>query len=137
MKYIDVTQDDQIETMKWVEADPAHKDVIKGDFWAQPIDEKGKPILGIKCIKVQDDSGTVFYLRLEQALRVYIQFPPEQEVYKSRVAFALRRMIHFIGERAKIEGYQEAVFNSKSEHLIAFLDKLGIKKLEDTFQIKL
>lgn len=136
MKYPDSSEQDLEILKQWIDADPAHKDVIDPEFWIRPT-EDGKPEAGVKCLRVEDDNGTVFYLRLENALRVYIQFPPDEEVSKTRVASALRRMIWFVGGGAKKAGYHEAIFDSKSEKLISFLKKLNIDKVENTYQIKL
>ena len=82
MKYNDSSEQDREQLAGWVASDPIHKDAIDPSFWLP----SGDP--GVKCIKVEDNNGAVFYLRLENALRVYIQFPPEQEVSKMRVSSA-------------------------------------------------
>lgn len=136
MKYPTSSEQDLPQLKRWVDADPTHKDTDP-DFWIRPVDENGKPEEGIKCLRVEDDMGAVFYLRMENALRVYVQFPPEEEVSKSRLSSALRRAMWFIGGGAKKASYQEMLFDSKSFHLIAFFERFGFKVLEDNFRIKL
>ncbi len=137
MKYPISSEQDLPQLKRWVDADPAHKDIIEPGFWIRPTKENGDPEDGIKCLRVEDDNGAVFYLRMEHALRVYVQFPPEEEVSKSRLASALRRAMWFIGGGAKKAGYQEMLFDSKSSHLIAFFERLGFKVLEDNYRIRL
>lgn len=137
MKYIETTQSDLPQCARWVELDPAHKGAIKGDFWLPPVDEKGDRIPGVKCVRVEDNTGAVFYLRLENVVRVYIQFPPVPEVSQSRVASALRRMFFSLSKGAKKSGYHEAIFDSKSKDLISFFKHFGFEDLKDTFQVKL
>lgn len=137
MKYPISSEQDLPQLKRWVDADPAHKDTVNPSFWIHPVDEDGEPEGGIKCLRVEDDQGAVFYLRMENALRVYVQFPPEEEVSKSRLASALRRAMWFIGGGAKKAGYQEMIFDSKSPHLIAFFERLGFKVLENTYRVRL
>jgi hypothetical protein len=137
MKYLDSSVQDMPQLEKWVAKDPIHNGTIDPSFWIRPLDENGIPENGIKCLRIEDDNGAVFYMRLENALRVYIQFPPEEEVSKSRVASALRRMFWFVGGGSKKAGYQEAIFDSTSPHLVSFLKVLGFKILENTYKVKL
>lgn len=137
MKYPDSSAQDMPQLEKWVAADMVHNGTIEPSFWVRPLDENGQPENGIKCFKVEDDNGAVFYVRLENTLRVYIQFPPEEEVSKSRVASALRRMFWFVGGGSKKAGYQEAFFDSTSPQLVTFFKALGFKVLENTYRVKL
>jgi hypothetical protein len=137
MKYPISSEQDRPQLKRWIDADSTHKDNTEPGFWIRPADENGNPEEGIKCLRVEDDKGAVFYLRMENALRVYVQFPPEEEVSKSRLASALRRALWFIGGGAKKAGYQEMLFDSKSPSLTAFFNRLGFKVLEDNYRIKL
>ncbi len=137
MKYPISSEQDLPQLKSWTDADPTHKDAVDPSFWIRPTDENGNPEDGIKCLRVEDDKGTVFYLRMENALRVYVQFPPEEEVGKSRLTSALRRAMWFIGGGAKKAGYQEMLFDSKSSHLIAFFERLGFKVFENNYRIRL
>lgn len=134
MKYLEVTEEDIPRLGRWVAADPFHRSTIKPEFWVPPVDEKGVRVPGIKCMRVEDDNGAVFYLRLENCLRAYVQFPPEAEIDKSRMGAALRRMFFFLGGGSKKAGYHEVIFDSKSDHLIALFKLFGFEDMKDTYR---
>jgi hypothetical protein len=137
MKYIDVTDADLERLARWNLADPAHRESIKPEFWAHPLDADGKRVAGVKCMTIEDEHGAVFNMRLENCLRVYIQFPPEAEVSKSRVASSLRRMFFYLAGGSKKAGYHEAIFDSKSEHLTRYFKHFGFEAMVNTFRAKL
>jgi hypothetical protein len=137
MKYPISSEQDLPQLKRWVDADPAHKNVIEPGFWIRPVSDGGVPEEGIQCLRVEDDKGAVFYLRMENAIRVYVQFPPEEEISKSRLSSALRRAMWFIGGGAKKAGYHEMMFDSKSPSLVAFFERLGFKILENNFRVRL
>ena len=134
MKYLETNEQDIDQIQKWTKADCVHKGVIAPSFWIPPVDADGHRVPGIKCLKVEDEVGCVFYMRFENAVRVYVQFPPEAEVEKSRLGSALRRMFFFLGGGLKKTGYHEAIFDSQSDHLVEFMKSLGIESLKDTYR---
>lgn len=137
MKYTPTSEKDLEQLDRWVELDPDHQKDIKGNFWLVPVDDNKKPVPGVVCLKVEDDIGAVFYIKLENAVRVYAQFPPETEVSSNRVSRALRHMFFFLGSGLKRTGYHEAFFDSISESLVSFFKKLHVDEAKNLFKVRL
>lgn len=137
MKYTPTTEADLETLNRWVTLDPAHKDDTTGAFWLVPLDKDGKQLPGIICLKVEDDNGAVFYLKFENAVRVYAQFPPESEVNQLRVSKALRHAFFFLGSGLKRKGYYEMFFDSMSGSLIDFFKKLHFEEVKNFFKVRL
>jgi tRNA splicing endonuclease len=72
---------------------------------------------GVKCLAVEDEKGVVFHLRVENVMRVYAQFPPEQEIDHDRLHKALHESFLFVASGAKRMGYREMIFDSVSQNI--------------------
>ena len=138
LKYGHPKAEDIPKIDSWIAADPAHAGVMKGsDFVLQPNSD-GEIPMGIQCIEVSDESGVVFYLRFQNALIVETQFPPTTDRReKVRLARALKESLAFFMGTSKRLGYHGLFFNSVSETLIQFFEKLGFKRLTDHFRVNL
>jgi len=139
LKYRHTTNEDIPKIEEWMAADPFHAGVMKASDFVLAPDEKGS-----QCIEVQDDNGTVFYLRLRNALIVETQFPPayKPETFgylrqRVRIAKALKEAFAFFSQSSKNLGYHAMFFNSISESLIAFFEKHGFVALKDHFKVDL
>ena len=144
LKYRHTTLEDVPKIEEWIALDPAHAGkMTAADFVLLP-DADGKITKGIQCIEVQDEKGVVFYLEFVNALIVKTQFPPvaaDTEFGKAReqirVARALKEAFGYFAIASKNLGYHAMLFDSVSESLVAFFEKLGFKKLVDYFKADL
>lgn len=125
--------DDLKQLQKWTEADSTHKDLLPAEFWLPSIDAEGKKELGVKCLAVEGPSGVKFYLRMENVMRVYVQFPPEGEYDPEDMKQALETSFRFVASGAKKIGYKSMVFNSVSKSLIHFFSKFGFTEVKNTY----
>lgn len=148
LKYRPTTEADVPILKEWMAADQWHKD-WKPEFWVEdPDPEKSK---GIKCLAVSDAEGVVFFLRLQNVMRVFVQFPPKPSEQgstphvhpwpvlrnKVRVSVALKEAFGFISNWAKSKGYREMTFDSTSDLLIAFFKRLGFEPAKDFYKVEL
>lgn len=137
LKYRHTNAEDLPQLDAWVKADPAHQHLTGSHFMLQPDEH------GVQCIEVEDDKGTVFYLKFTNALIVETQFPPSlgmnlaEARQRVRISRALKEAFGYFGASSKQLGYHAMLFNSVSESLIAFFEKLGFKKLTDYFKVNL
>ena len=120
---------------KWVDADLQHKNVLPPEFWipSENTDERK----GTKCLAIENDKGVMFFLRLENVMRVYVQFPPDGEYNPEEMKEALESSFRFIAPGAKKIGYKEMIFNSVSKSLIRFFRKFGFTELKDEYGVSL
>jgi hypothetical protein len=137
LNHRETNEHDKNHLQRWTFADPVHRDLISPDFWQPPLDDAGSKISGVKCVAVEDEKGVVFHLRFENVMRVYAQFPPEDEVDPERLRKALKESFVFIASGAKKIGYKEMIFDSVSQSLISFFKLFGFKELTDTYRTKL
>jgi len=126
MNLTPTTREDLPQIEEWIKADPWHKD---DPTW------KAEGLLtgnGVLCFCLSDDKGPLCFVRLDaegEMLRLATQFGPENEVSKSRLVAGLLSMgIPAIIEFGKVKGYKGIVFESTSESLIAFMNRLGFFK---------
>ena len=138
LKYRHTNAEDLPQLDAWVKADPAHQHLTGSHFMLQP-DENG-----VQCIEVEDDKGTVFYLKFTNALACGDAVPSVSRDESSpklrqrvRISKALKEAFGYFGASSKQLGYHAMLFNSVSESLIAFFEKLGFKRLTDYFKVNL
>ena len=144
MKYRHTTVEDVPKIGEWITADPSHAGVFKPEDFVLIPDADGKIPKGIQCIEVQDDKGTVFYLRFRNALIVETQFSPNPQSnsfgylrQQLRVSKALKEALAYFSVASKNLGYYAMFFNSVSASLINFFEELGFKRLTDYFKVEL
>lgn len=128
-------EQDREQLTKWIDADPAHKDLFATDFWLPSEDPEKKK--GTKCLAVEDENGVAFYIRLDNVMRAYVQFPPGEERDTERIKDALKNSFLFVASGAKRLGYKEMIFDSVSKPLIRFFKRMGFSELIDTFKVNL
>lgn len=139
IEFRDSNEVDRQQIAKWIEKDscPQHWGVSP-DFWLPEVDAEGNPVYGTKCLAVMDGKGDVlFYLKLENVMRCYIQFPPDDERDLIKTAAALKGAFMVVAPGAKANNYKEMIFDSKSPGLVKLFEKFGFKKVEDTFSVRL
>ena len=142
LKYVHPTTNDIPKIAEWIAADPAHRDIMKAEDFVLLPDKDGVLPKGVQCVEVQDDKGTVFYLRFRNALIVETQFPPDKTGFgylreRVRIAKALKEAFAFFSVSTRNLGYHAMFFNSVSESLIQFFEKLGFSRLKDHFKADL
>jgi hypothetical protein len=130
----DASEQDRKQLKEWIDASPdSHK--VSEDFWIDKDDaDKEK---GVKKVVVEDENGKMFHLRIENVMRVYIQFPPDAEIDPERMKAALEGSFKTIVGNGIRLGYKEMIFDSVSKPLIRFFRKFGFKKLDNTFGVRL
>ena len=144
LRYKHTTLEDLPKIAEWIAADPAHKHVFKAeDFILIPDEKTGEVLKGVQCVEVMDAYGTVFYLRFRNALIVETQFPPAAvgsfgiARQQLRVSKGLKEAFSYFANTSKNLGYHAMLFNSVSETLIDFFEKLSFKRLTDYFKADL
>lgn len=117
MKYRILSEEDRQPLTDWIAADEAHSETCTPDFWLSA------PGGVAQSWAVEDEQGTLFYVRAENVLRLHIQFPPEKSkrLLKGVADFAIQ-----IAQDAR-EKYKQIIFESKSPALIRFLEKRGYR----------
>ena len=133
----DAVEEDRKQLNEWIAASPSTHQVST-DFWINKRDENGSlKELGVKTLVIEDESGKVFHLRVENVMRVYVQFPPDTLIDPERTKDALMQSFKTIAGNGIRLGYKEMLFDSTAKPLIRFFKKFGFKKLDDTFGVRL
>jgi len=120
MRLAPSNESDLPEIGAWVAADPWHNS-LGDDFW----------LTGSNCFfagKLQDDRGTVCYVKVREEDRGYrldTQFAPAYQVSRSRVVKAAIKFFAVLGDLARANGKQYIIAESRSPSLIAFLERVG------------
>lgn len=128
----EATSEDLALATEWTEADPEHKDSIKGDFWIQAEPVKNGDMA--ERYVLVDPSGAVFFLRLEKAVRIYIQFGPDRSAKGyERNREALQIGFRWLTTMLAVKSIGEVIFDSKVDALRAFCGRrLGFKQKKDS-----
>lgn len=131
----EANEDDRKQLAEWIAVSPeSHQ--VSTDFWInKEVDPTKKS--NVKTLAIEDENGKVFHLRIENVMRVYVQFPPEGSIDPERMKAALTGSFKTIAGNGIRLGYKEMVFDSVSKPLIRFFRKFGFKKLDDTFGVRL
>ncbi len=114
LKFRPTTSTDKEQIAGWIAADPDHNGKSQAEFWLPGKD--------ISCFTVEDEMGTVFYVRAETVMRLHIQFAPQQ---KTRTARAIDEFTPWIATAAKKRGCKQLIFESVFAPLVRFLEKRG------------
>jgi len=132
-----VNESDIPRLSAWIAKDscPQHHDV-KPEWWAADSQTLAKP-MGSKSIAVETVGGVVFYLKLENVMRCYIQFPPDVGNDKEITKLALKQAFYEISAGAKSLGYHEMIFDSQSKGLINLFGKFGFQEAKDQYSVRL
>lgn len=135
LKYRHPTEDrDRAVLDAWVASDPDHCNTTTGSYFlVDPVKDAGQV-----AIAVEDDEGTVFYLKFTNAVFVDAQFPPDlSEAQRARARSALNEAFVFFSQSLKKQGIHAMLFDSVSRPLIRFFEKKGFKRLKDFFKVGL
>ena len=120
---------DQIEEWQQADVDETHHE-IDPHFWLTGSEGS------FLCFALQDLSGPVFYVRLEEIgqgqLRLHCQFAPEQEVSKSRVAKGITENFPKLIMKLQSLGYTSLVFETRTDSLATFMMRMGFKSVLGT-----
>jgi hypothetical protein len=127
IRLTETTQSDIEQIREWLACDPWHKD-----------DSRNVPELmttgnGLLSYCLQDDEGPIAYVKLTEEgelVRIAMQFGPQEEVSKKRLAVGLAEVgIPIIKVFALENGFKGLVYESISPKLIFFCEKLGFKSV--------
>lgn len=95
---------------EWIAVDPYHASLFVPEFFLGRNDPRAT------CYALDDDKGTVFYIRLSRASRVHIQFPPMAS-QRRRIALGLMKGMAFLEVALSRAGVEEWIFASESPQL--------------------
>lgn len=109
-----LNENDSLLLEKWIVLDPDHSGKSKVSFWT----EKDRA----NCFAVEDDIGTIFYVRAENVLRLHVQFAPPSEVERTRIALG-SFLLHIQAVAKKT--YRQIIYESVFKPLIRFTRKYG------------
>jgi hypothetical protein len=118
-----LNENDPFLIEKLINLDPEHAGKSKVGFWL-PQDRTN-------CFVVEDEVGTVFYVRAENVLRLHVQFDVTEP---ERTKKALDEFAAHIRETAK-KSYKQIIFESTFAPLIRFLDKRGYRASKDEYLV--
>jgi hypothetical protein len=131
-------EEDLVRLNEWVAEDPDHCKTTSGSFLIVEPDSNGKMPTGKTAIAVEDEHGVVFYLKFTNAVLVDTQFPPDlSEEERARRKAAISEVFGFFSNRLKGMGYHAALFESVSQPLVQFMERVGFKRLKDFFKVSL
>lgn len=115
IKYRLLTEADRKPLTDWIAADIYHKNNCTPDFWLECPEN-------VQNFAVEAEDGTTFYVRAENAMRLYIQFPPNGGL---KLARAMDEFAKTVPLHAK--SYTQLIFNTMSKSLARFFVKRGAK----------
>lgn len=136
LKLRPVSADDYQQLEEWIAADPAHASLFVPDFFlGNKVDANGEiaPDPRATCYAIEDDKGTVFYIRLSRIARVHIQFAPARELSEARRnIIALAQGMSFLEVPLSRAGAEEWIFSSFSPGLRKLAERsLGFRSSPD------
>lgn len=122
---------------KWIAEDscPQHQGVEP--TWWMTDEEREKKALAPRCFAVENAAGPIFYIKLEHVMRCYIQFAPDMERDKEVTKLALAEAFKQVAAGGRALGYDEMIFESKSESLVNFFTAFHFKEVKDNFLVRL
>lgn len=112
-KFRAVKESDKEELDTWIAADPGHAGRVTSEFFLTP----GKYH---SLCAVEDEQGTVMYLRLEgemDNMRAHIQFCSNRK----RIMKTFREGFPFVMADARARGFKAVVFDSCSPALVRWM----------------
>jgi hypothetical protein len=124
LKFRPIAANDELLLEKWLVADDEHSKTSNLSFWLPPKDASQKH-KGTDYVAVEDEIGTIGYLKMENILRIHCQFAPPTEIQRTRKAMA--EFINHIKQEARPQ-YAQLIFESVSAPLIWFLRKFGFRR---------
>lgn len=138
IQFRDTAESDIPQLTDWIARDACPQHKVPVDFWVPAFDEGGTPKdKYTKYLTIYDEKGVIYYLKLENVMRAYIQFPPDGDRDKTRTSVALKHAFYNVAAGARKMGYKEIIFDSKAEGLINIFTKFGFKPAEDNFLVRI
>jgi len=106
---------------RWIAGDRYHAGIFDPDhFIGRAIDERGRlaPDPRATCYALEDDHGTLFYIRLARAARVAIQFDTGTILRnRARVSRGLLHGMAFLEAGLSLAGAEEWIFDTEDRGL--------------------
>jgi len=115
----EISPEDKPMIEAWIAAESSHPDNTF-DWYNES---------GAKSVVYEDALGGVLVAKFTPCLRVDIDFNPDAS--SSRIGQALTRGLRETAEAARKQGFREFVFESLSDKLSAFCERLGYRKSPD------
>jgi hypothetical protein len=128
---------DEPRLSEWIakDAHPQHRGV-PASWWTTGTQTDDVP-MGTQCFAVENAAGPIFYLKIENVMRCYIQFPPDVERDKEITSLALASAFKRFAAGAKQMGYTEIIFDSQSRGLVNLFTRLGFSEVRDNFSVRI
>lgn len=113
LRQVEAADREQLE--RWIAADPHHRDTAKAEFFQ---------------LVLEDAAGACYYVELEPAMRVHIQFGPSAtQAERERTMRALGAGMKWLRAEMGGRGVKQLIFSSSFRPLIAFcVKRLGFRR---------
>lgn len=112
-----VTEADRPALEKWIGEDRRHDGVLDANYFLGRLGD-GSEDRRPTCCALEDQAGTVFFIRLSRASRVRIQFGTARGARaRSRVATALMKGMAFLEVALQRAGCEEWIFDTGDPRL--------------------
>lgn len=126
VKFYASIPDDIPQIKEWIEADPDHAGKVEPVWW----------LTGMSHLSfgLEDEKGPVLYGRVdkeEDVARLHIQFAPQHQVSRRRVARGILKGLPVLLEYLKKE-FKAVLFESRSPELVGFMKNMGFEHYEGT-----
>lgn len=108
-----LTPEDKPMLESWIASEPEHKNNT-WDWYNEA---------GAKSVVFEDAEGAVLVAKFTPSLKIDIDFLPEGS--PKRIAGALSSGLAEMGSQAKQQGFKQVSFDSVSDKLRAFCERLG------------
>lgn len=118
IKLRNLNDNDNLLIEKWIACDNDHANKTEVGFWTENDGDRAT------CFAVEDELGTIFYVRAEKVLRLHCQFAPAYEIKRTRQA--IDEFAEHIRGWAK-PNFKQIIFESIYQPLIRFLHKRGYR----------
>jgi hypothetical protein len=106
----------------WIDKDQYHRIVMEPEFFLGFRKQDGRWVVDPRpsCYAIEDEKGTVMFVRLSRAARVHIQFMPMQGILpRTRTASALVNGMRFLEVGLARAGAEEWIFATEHPALAA------------------
>lgn len=121
IEFVCIEPGDLAQIQRWIDSDQDHRGKMDAMWWTES---------NLLNCRVKDEHGSVMYLRVDEEqekVRLHIQFAPQNEVSKMRVAAAFIDGFPRMLQTIKNMGYAGIVFESTSSSLIHFMRRMGFE----------
>jgi hypothetical protein len=105
---------------EWILADPWHRESCTAEAWLAAR-------RGVQNLLAEDAEGALMFLRCSNAMRIDMQFAPDGESARRRAARALITGVPYLANLARGQQFREMIFESQSEKLASFLQRMGFR----------